>query len=41
MVESIDLKSINHKVKGDTAPKPLYSSSFDPIRRKMHVAIPE
>lgn len=41
MAESVDLKAINHQVNGDTVLKPQYGSGFDPIRRKMHVAIPE
>lgn len=41
MAELVDLEAINHKLKGDTILKPQYSSSFDPIRRKMEVAIPE
>lgn len=41
MFESVDLKAINHKVKGDTVLKPQYSSNYDPVRRKMEVAIPE
>lgn len=41
MATTIDLKSINHQVNGDTVVKPQYSSHFDPIRRKMEVSIPE
>ncbi|KAJ4408187.1 hypothetical protein N0V82_009761 [Gnomoniopsis sp. IMI 355080] len=39
MAESVDLKSINHQVNGDTVLKPQYGSGFDPIRRKMLVPI--
>ncbi|CAN8095508.1 unnamed protein product [Discula destructiva] len=41
MAETIDLTSVNHGLKGSTVVKPQYASSFDPIRRKMDVAIPE
>lgn len=29
MAESVDLKAINHKLKGETVLKPQYSSSFE------------
>lgn len=41
MAATVDLKSINHQVNGDTVVKPHYGSGFDPMRRKMNVVIPE
>lgn len=41
MAETVDFKAITHKAKGDTVLKPQYASNFDPIRRKMEVAVAE